>query len=103
MTEAVLLAFLASVFAVPGATSIVTSVIRRLTDKLGIDPRVIVYIVAYALSGWIMASANLPAWADDPFLFVAAWSGVATATAEMARRLYDAILKFLPGLAPTPA
>lgn len=100
MTESLVLAFLGSVFAVPGVTSLVTSVLRRATDAVGIDPRLVVYVVAFAVSGGILAQTDLPAWAGDPFLYVTAWSVVATATAELARRLYDAILSHLPGLAP---
>lgn len=100
MTESVLLAFLASVFAVPGAASVVTSILRRATDGLGIDPRLVLYVVAYALAGVLLGAAELPDWAGDPFAYVLAWSAVATATAEAARRLYDALLSHLPGLAP---
>lgn len=101
MTEAVVLAFVASVFAVPGVTSIVTSVVRKLSDALGIDPRVIVYVASIALTGVIMFSGGvtLPAWTGDPTLFVAAWLAWAVANAEIARRLFEALLKFVPGLA----
>lgn len=103
MTESILVAFIASVFAVPGVTSLITSVIRKATDTIGVDPRIVVYVVAYALVGGIMASGGieLPAWTGDPFLYVVAWSAVATATAEAARRLYDVLLSHLPGLAPS--
>lgn len=101
MSEAVVLAFLASVLAVPGAVSIITSIVRKVTDAVGVEPRLVVYVVAYILSGVIMAGADLPAWAGDPFAYVVAWATVATVTAETARRLYDAILSHLPGLAPS--
>ena len=100
MNESVVLAFLAAVFAVPGAASVVTSVLRRVTDGLGVDPRVVLYVVAYAIAGGVLAQADLPEWAGDPFAYVTLWGAVATATAEMARRLYDAILSHLPGLSP---
>lgn len=101
MSESVILAFVASVLAVPGTVSLITSVVRRLTDALGIDPTVVVYVVAYALAGIVMAGADLPAWAGDPTAYVLAWATVATVTAETARRLYDALLSSLPGLKPS--
>lgn len=106
MTEAVVLAFVASVFAVPGVTSIVTSFVRKLSDALGVDPRVIVYVASIAMTGVILFSGGvtLPAWTGDPTLFVAAWMAWAVANAELARRLFEALLKYIPLLsAPQPA
>ncbi len=86
-----LIAFLAAVFAVPGATSIVTMVIRKLSDGLAIDPPLVVYAAAAALTGLLLASGAvpLPEWAGEPAAYVGAWIVWLSATAEIARRLYD--------------
>lgn len=86
-----LLAFLAAVFAVPGATSLVTAIVRKLSDGLSIDPALTVYGVALALTGVLIWSGAvaLPEWAGDPATYVGAWGAWAVTTAELARRLYD--------------
>lgn len=86
-----LLAFLAAVFAVPGATSIITAVIRRLSDGLSIDPPIIVYTVALALTGVLIATGAvaLPEWTGDPALYIGAWVTWAGVTTGLAQRLYD--------------
>ncbi|MCE7937759.1 MAG: hypothetical protein DYG90_04000 [Chloroflexi bacterium CFX6] len=86
-----IVAFLAAVFAVPGATSIVTAVVRKLSDALAVDPSFVVYAVALALTGLLIVSGAvaLPEWAGDPSAYVGAWAAWAVMTAELARRLYD--------------
>lgn len=86
-----LVAFLAAVFAVPGATSVITAAVRKISDTLAVDPSFVVYAVALALTGVLIAAGAvaLPEWAGDPSAYVGAWGAWAVMTAEIARRLYD--------------
>lgn len=96
-----LVAFLAAVFAVPGATSLITALVRRASDGLGLDPSLVVYAVAVVLTGAlvVLGPVTLPEWAGDPAAYVGAWIVWAAATAEIARRLYDQ-LRAWTGAAP---
>lgn len=98
-----LLAFLAAVFAVPGATSVVTALIRKLSDGLGLKPELIVYAVAVALTGLLIASGAvaLPEWAGDPSLYVAAWLTWAGLTTQIARRLYEQLQAWTAPVEPS--
>lgn len=97
MTESAILAFVTAALAVPGATSLVVSILRTAGDSLGVDPKLIVYVASIALTGVILAggAAALPAWAGDGPGYVAAWLGWAVANAEFARRLYEGLLSKL--------
>jgi len=49
----------------------------------------------------VMGGTQLPAWTGEPVAFVAAWLTWLTVNAELARRLFEAILeKVWPGPAP---
>lgn len=98
-----LLAFLAAVFAVPGATSIITTVVRKLSDGLGLRPELIVYAVAVALTGVLIATGAvaLPEWAGDPSLYVGAWLTWAGLTTAIARRLYEQLQAWTAPVTPT--
>lgn len=95
MTESAILAFVTAALAVPGATSLVVSILRTAGDSLGVDPKLIVYVASIALTGVMMAGIALPAWAGDGPGYVAAWLGWAVANAELARRLYEGLLSKL--------
>lgn len=101
MSEATVIAYIAAVLAVPGVTSLVTSALRTLGDSLGIDPKLLVYVASFVLTGVILATtgAGLPAWAGDGPGFVAALLAWGVANAELARRLYEGLLSKLYGTA----
>lgn len=100
-----LVAFLAAVFAVPGVTSIATALLRRLTDGVGVQPPVVVYVAAWILTGVLLTTGavDLPAWAGDPTAYVGAWLLWAGGTAEIARRLYDLLYNRFYPTPPIPA
>lgn len=89
------LAFVLAVLAVPGVTSVVTTVLRYLSDSLGIKPTVTVYVASLAITGAILASGgvDLPAWAGDGPGYVAAWIAWAGVNAELARRVYEVLME----------
>lgn len=93
-----------ALLALPGATSAVAAVLRRASDTLGIDPRVAVYVAALALTGVLVATGAggaLPTAGGEPTVVVGAWLAWATATAEIARRLYELLWQRVP-VEPTP-
>ena len=92
---------LLALLALPGVVSIVTSLIRRASDALGIDPRVIVYAASLLVTGLLLwtGTVTLPPWTGDPASYVGAWLVWATATAELARRVYELLLSKLGPLA----
>ena len=92
---------LLALLALPGVVSIVTSLIRRASDALGIDPRVIVYAASLLVTGLLLwtGTVTLPPWTGDPASYVGAWLVWATATAELARRVYELLLSKLGALA----
>mgnify|MGYP000911878070 CR=1 FL=1 len=102
MTESSVLAFVVAALAVPGVTSLLTSALRLVGDALNVDPRVVVYVASIAVTGVILASGGiaLPPWAGDGPTYIAAWLTLATANAEMARRVYELLLS---KLYPSPA
>lgn len=102
MDTETLLAFLAAIFAVPGATSIITAIVRKVSLGLSVTPEIIVYAVALAFTGLLVYSGAvaLPEWAGDPAGYVGAWGAWAVMTAEIARRLYDQLRAWT---APVPA
>ena len=91
-----------AVLALPGVTTIVTSVIRSASDAIGINPRVIIYLTSLVITGIVLLSGGvaLPAWADDPTAYVGAWIAWTSANAGLAKTIYEI---FHPKLAPEPA
>lgn len=80
-----------ALLALPGVTSFIASLIRKLTDAGGVKPEVVVYLASLLVTGALVVSGgvDLPAWAGDPVAFVAAWLAYGTANAELARRVYE--------------
>lgn len=102
MSEGAVITFLLATLAVPGVTSLITSALRVASDRFGIDPKTAVYVASLAVMGVILAGAGsaLPEWAGDGPGFIAAWLALASANAELARRIYETLLS---RLYPTPA
>lgn len=102
MSEGAVLTFILAALAVPGVTSLITSALRLASDQLGVDPKTAVYVASIVVTGVILANAGgaLPEWAGDGPGFVAAWLTLASANAELARRVYETLLS---RLYPTPA
>jgi len=100
MDNAIVVAALA-LLALPGATSAVTALIRKVTDSTGVSPRVVVYGVAAGLTGAIILTGSgpaLPGAAADPTLTVSLWLTWATATGAVAEAIYRTLQ---PVLAPS--
>lgn len=83
--------------ALPGATSLVVSVIRKASDALSVDPRVIVYVASLGITGLLVANGvtPFPALGGDPSAMVGEWIVWGTANAELARRVYELLLSKL--------
>lgn len=92
---------LLALLALPGATSLLVSLIRKASDASGVKPEVIVYVASLAVTGLLLATGAvaLPAWSGDPTTYVAAWLGWGVANAELARRVYELLWQRL-GQAP---
>lgn len=90
-----------AVLALPGVTTIVTNMIRTVSDSLNVNPRVVVYVLSLVVTGLVLLSGavTLPAWADDPTAYVAAWLTWAQVNAGLAKTIYE-ILN--PKLNPEP-
>ena len=84
---------LLGLLALPGVTSFIAGVLKRVQSTYDINPRVIVYAVSLVITGLVLwlGDVDVPAYADDPAAFVAAWVVWTTANAELARRLYEAL------------
>lgn len=91
---------LLALLALPGATSLLVSLIRKASDASGVKPEVIVYVASLAVTGLLLATGTvaLPAWTGDPTAYVGAWLVWGTANAELARRVYELLWQ---RLAPT--
>ena len=94
---------LLAALAIPGVTSGLAALIRKLSDALKVDPRVVVYIASLAITGLLLwlGKESLPQWAGDPAAYVALWVAWLTVNAELARRVYELALEKLYG-APKP-
>ena len=100
----VIVAILA-LLALPGATSIATTAIRTVSDGLGVNPRVIVYVLSLVITGLILLTGGvtLPDWAGDPALFVGALITWAGANAGLAKTVYEILHpKLVTEPEPTP-
>lgn len=88
---------------IPIVSSFLTGALRRLTDETGINPRSLVWLVAVVISGiayWQapialpeLDTTNLPA-------YVSGWLLLATGFSELAKKLYDHLLREWPVFAP---
>lgn len=90
--------FLLGALALPGVTSAVTTAIRWVSDNLGIKPTVTVYVASLIVTGAILAMGGgdaVPGWTGSGPESVAAWIAWATVNAELARRLYEALIERL--------
>lgn len=92
LNNPVTLAVLA-LLALPGVTSGLTALLRRIGAS-GVDPRVVVYVASLVLTGVVLltAGSGLPMASGEPSAVVAAWLTWLTVNAELARRLYEALL-----------
>ncbi|MBK7782378.1 MAG: hypothetical protein IPJ58_16705 [Ardenticatenia bacterium] len=88
-----------ALLALPGVTTIATSVIRSASDAIGVNPRVVVYVLSLVVTGLVLLSGgvDLPAWVDDPTAYVGAWIAWASANAGLAKTIYEI---FHPKLVP---
>jgi hypothetical protein len=75
------------------------ALIRKLSDALRVDSRVIVYIASLAITGLLLwlGKESLPQWAGDPAAYVGLWLAWLTINAELARRVYELALEKLHG------
>jgi len=92
---------LLALLALPGATSLLVSLIRKASDASGVKPEVIVYVASLAVTGLLLATGtvDLPTWTGDPTAYVGAWLAWGTVNAELARRVYELLWQRL-GQAP---
>ena len=88
-----------ALLALPGVTTIATSVIRSASDAIGVNPRVVVYVLSLVVTGLVLITGGveLPAWADDPSAYVAAWIAWSQVNAGLAKTIYEI---FHPKLVP---
>ena len=88
-----------ALLALPGVTTIATSVIRSASDAIGVNPRVVVYVLSLVVTGLVLITggAELPAWVDDPTAYVGSWIVWASANAGLAKTIYEI---FHPKLVP---
>lgn len=92
----------AMLLAIPIASSLVTSGLRRFTDATGLDPRALVWVVAVIITGvaYFQGSPALPVFeSSNPAEYLSAWLLLATGFSEMAKVIYDRILSGIPVLA----
>lgn len=80
-----------ALLALPGVTTIATSAIRTVSDAVGVNPRVVVYVLSLVVTGLVLLSGgvDLPAWVDDPTAYVGAWIAWASANAGLAKTIYE--------------
>jgi len=84
--------------ALPGVTSAVTALVRKLTDSSGLSPRAVVYGVALLLTGAIVATGGgsaFPIAGADPTVTVGAWLTWAGATGALAEAVYRTLQPIL--------
>jgi len=88
---------LLTLLGLPVVTSVVTTILRRVSDVSGIDPRAIVYVasVFVTIAVVLLTNPELPAFAGDPAVMALAWLAWVTSNAELARRLYEAVVSIL--------
>jgi len=87
----------------PGATSLVVTLIRKISDATGTDPRGIVWVVSAIVTGVILVTSGdavLPGSTGDPVAFVGAWLAWLTMNARAAEAVYDLLLARLGLSAP---
>ena len=80
-----------AVLGIPAVTSGATTVLDWLAHSTAIPSRVWVYLASLVITAGIIAGAGVPTGIEDPALAVGAWLAWATANAELARRLYEAL------------
>lgn len=105
-----IIALILAALAIPGVTSGLAALIRKLSDALTVDPRVVVYVASLVITGGLIyiGKEALPEWGGEPAAYMLAWLAWATANAELARRVYELILEKLwgaedPTKEPAPA
>ena len=93
---------LLALLALPGATTMGVSIIRSVSDSLGVNPRAVVYVLSLVVTGLVLLSGGveLPAWANDPTAYVAAWLAWAQVNTGLAKTIYELLN---PKLNPEPA
>lgn len=90
---------LAVLLGLPIVNSLFTSLLRRFTDATGLDPRVLVYAVSVVVTALVVwqKPGDLPGFdSSNPAAFVTAWLALATTWAELAKVIYDKLLRELP-------
>jgi len=104
MQSPIIIALLA-LLAVPGVTSALVTLLRRLTDSTGIPAPAVVYVASLLITGLVVltSGATLPMLSGDPAEVVAAWLAWATANTLAARALYDVLRGLLGKSEPSPA
>lgn len=80
---------LIALLGIPGVTSAVTGIVKRLAAATGIGSRVWVYVASLAITGLVVQA--VPVVTGDPAAVIAAWLTWATVNAELARRFYEAL------------
>lgn len=92
LSNPVVVAVLA-LLALPGITSGLAALLQRVGAS-GVDPRVVVYVASLVLTGaaLLASGGSLPGATGEPSAVVAAWLTWLTVNAELARRLYEALL-----------
>ena len=91
---------LLSLLAVGALGSVVTGVLRSLGGTLGLDPKVLLYVVCAVIAFVIQATVGLPSFTGDPGLFWADALIFVQTSKTGAEVLYGLLLK---NLLPEPA
>jgi hypothetical protein len=97
LTNPIVVALLA-LLAIPGVTSGLTGILKKMQTATGIDSRVFVYVASLLVTGAVVVTGglNFPEFGGDPAIVVGAWLGWMTANAELARRLHEFLVERVP-------
>lgn len=100
MESSPILIALLGLLGLPGATSLAVTLVRKISDATGTDPRAIVWLVSAVVTAVIlvtMGGGGVPTFTGDPVAFVAAWGAWLTVNAKAAEAVYDILLaRLLP-------
>jgi hypothetical protein len=69
--------------------------VRKFSDITGVNPRVVVYLVSLGITGAMiyMSDGAVPSSDGNGIAPISAWLTWATVNAELARRVYELLVK----------